>query len=278
MGPEIGHAAALVLELERAALALAARVDRLEGSRLPAGAQQLAQLWYDPQPAAPAPPCTFAGGVAGCGGLGLPAATLTLTAAGTTLWTGATDAHGLYSGSAALTAATAVQIAVTPGDPFASRFTTPAATPATLAPGPNTLPTITVGPATGYYCSGLVYYPLAATLHLTDSLEGAYTLKNAGTGAGWTAGRRIAYPGCGPCPAGSVAHSFTVAGSLLTSGFGYRPPSGPCPSAAATATSPDVSATLTVTSVAPLLATGAVAAGNGSRWYCGAAASWTLSE
>jgi hypothetical protein len=268
----------IVLELERAAIELLTRVDRLEGSRFSAGAQQLAQLWYDPLPAAPAPPCTFAGVAAGCGGLGLPGATITLAVAGTPIWTGVTDAGGHYSGSAALTAATTVQITFAPGDPFAARFAAAATAPATLAPGPNALPTVTVGPAPGFFCSGLVDYPLAATLHLTDSIEGAYTLHNAGTGAGWTAGRRIAYPGCGTCPAGSVAHSFTVAGSLLTSGFGYRPPSGPCPSAAATATSPDVSATLTVTSSSPLLATGAVAAGNGSRWYCGAAVSWTLSE
>ncbi len=275
-----------VVELEREAIRLATRIDQLERVRFPAAEQIASAQWYAPVSTRNAASnCTFTGQAVGCGGFGLPNAMVTIADYTThaTYWTGQADSNGSFSGSAALPpqqTTCEITVAVASSDPFAARFVAPYTGITYLSPGSNNLRTVgSPATATGYACSKFLYYPLKTTLKLADSVNGTFTLV-FGAG-GWSGSRLVPYAGCSSkgCPAfDSVHYAYTLGPSQNQGFYYYIPISGLCPNPNGLSSRLDVTFGLTVTSVSPFLATGSLAAGNSSYWYCGTAVSWTLSE
>ena len=184
-----------VLRLEREALELAARVASLE-QRHAATEQQAGAQWYNPfwagPPAAPTGNFTATGQVNGCAGMGVPSCTVTIVDASTAAVyaTAITDATGHFSTSGTIPASpTNVRVNLTPGDTYAARFAPYPGWATTVSFGSNVLNVtafVPLGLASGYHCSGLAYFPLAATLHMTDSVIGAVDLVWPAVGpTGW---------------------------------------------------------------------------------------------
>jgi hypothetical protein len=201
----------------------------------------------------------------------------------------ATDARGHYSGTVDIPADGSYRFVVhadAVNDPFAARFATSTITRTLTRAGPNNIPITTLPAATGYHCSGLVYFPLADTLHLTDSREGVtVTLTyNAGTSS-WSVTLGRNYAGCAAfsCPAqNGVQRTWTLSGNLIQTSYtsstgGFGAPPADCPQLSAS-TLGDISLTATLVSASPFNATASLPAGNGSRWYCGNSSTFTLTE
>jgi hypothetical protein len=230
--------------------------------------------------------------VIGCGNFPPTAALVEIqpSAGGAPYGVLATDANGHYSGPVNIPADGSYRFVVhadAVNDPFAARFATSTITRTLTVAGPNNIPTTTLPAATGYHCSGLIYYPLSDTLHLTDSREGVtVTLTyDAGT-ARWinTLGRN--YAGCAAfsCTAqNNVSRSWIFTGALIqttytrSTGGGFPHPPANCPEVSAS-TLGDISLTATLVAASPFNATASLAAGNGSRWFCGNASTFTLTE
>jgi hypothetical protein len=229
--------------------------------------------------------------VIGCGNLAPTAALVEIqpAAGGAPYGILATDASGHYSGTVDIPADGSYRFVVhadAVNDPFAARFATSTITRTLTVAGPNNIPVTTLPAATGYHCSGLIYFPLADTLHLTDSREGVtVTLTyNAGTSS-WSVTLGRNYAGCAAfsCPAqNGVQRTWTLSGNLIQTSYtrstgGSGAPPANCPQLSAS-TIADISLTATLVSASPFNATASLAAGNGSRWYCGNSSTFTLTE
>jgi hypothetical protein len=241
--------------------------------------------------------CCCAGGtpvsgiVIGCGNFPPTAALVEIqpSAGGAPFGILATDASGHYSGSVNIPADGSYRFVVhadAVNDPFAARFATSVITRTLTIAGPNNIPVTTLPAATGYHCSGLLYYPLKDTLRLTDSDEGiTVTLTYNGTTTTWTFGTARNYAGCAAsgCTAqNNVQRSWAFNGSQIQTSYtrssgGASSTPVNCPQLSAN-TLGDVNVPLTVTSASPFNASGTLAAGNGSRWYCGRVSQFTLTE
>jgi hypothetical protein len=163
---------------------------------------------------------TINGKIIGCNSLGLPSVSVEAhdaTAGGTLLATTTTDSGGNYT-FAGITGVSGNAIVIVPVSLV--RFTavnrtltwTSGATPTSsqwgcgkTTPAVNTVQTV----ATGYFCFSGCAYPVAATLHGTDTWFGSFTLVN--TGSGWllSPGISYSYPGCFGCPAKTVTVTFS---------------------------------------------------------------------
>jgi hypothetical protein len=170
-------------------------------------------------------------------------------------------------------------------DPYGARFGAASPITVTLTSGQdNTVPTLTVPPATGFHCATLVYYPLPDVLHLTDSQNGAFVLTWNTTRNTWFVQTSLAYAGCpargcAGSGASKVVYGYQIFnGGTLQGFYGYNTASGNCPTAFSNSTQVDFALALTVPSPSPFQAGATLAAGNGSRWYCGGAANYTLTE
>jgi hypothetical protein len=241
--------------------------------------------------------CCCAGGtpisgiVIGCGNLAPTAALVEIqpAAGGAPYGILATDASGHYSGTVDIPADGSYRFVVhadAVNDPFAARFATSVITRTLTVAGPNNIPTTTLPAATGYHCSGLIYYPLKDTLSLTDSDEGiTVTVTFNGTTLLWSFSAARNYAGCATfsCPAqNGVQRTWTFTGNQVQTSYtrsagGIGAPPANCPQLSAS-TFGETPLTVTLTSASPFHATASLAAGNGSRWYCGRATTYTLTE
>jgi hypothetical protein len=241
--------------------------------------------------------CCCAGGtpvngiVIGCGNFAPTAALVEIqpSAGGAPFGILATDASGHYSGSVNIPADGSYRFVVhadAVNDPFAARFATSVITRTLTVAGPNDIPTTTLPAASGFHCSGLIYYPLADTLHLTDSWQGVtVTLTyDAGTSR-WIGSLNRNYAGCATfsCTAqNGVPRTWIFSGNLIQTSYtrssgGFPHPPANCPEVSALSFT-DVSLTASLVSASPFNATASLAAGNGSRWYCGNSSTFTLTE
>jgi hypothetical protein len=126
---------------------------------------------FDPLPTTPN--TTFSGSIKGCNSLGTEASAIALKdGSGTTLWTGASDSVGAYSGSLYLATTTALFADVTPLTARQVARTGVGVGTLTAGSSGNVLTTIVMSPASGYICTNLFGLPLPTTLQLTDSRFG----------------------------------------------------------------------------------------------------------
>ena len=280
-------------DLETRLLALERRVFCLPTlpleKRVAALEQALWQGWSWQAPPQTGSPTAVSGTVLGCGNFALAGAIVRFTAGGQPIGQFTADASGTYSGLMTLPEpTTTVQVTATADaqtDPYATRFGTSNPTTVTLTGGPpSTIPTLTVPAAAGFHCSRLVSYPLPDVLHLTDSQNGAFVLTWNTTRNTWFVQTALAYVGCPArgCPASGaskVVYGYQIFNGGTVQGFyGYNTASGNCPTAFSNSTQVDFSLALTVQSTSPFQAGATLAAGNGSRWYCGGAANYTVTE
>lgn len=162
---------------------------------------------------------TIPGKIIGCNSLGLPSITVEAhdaTAGGTLLASTTTDASGNYTFTN-ISAVSGHAIVIVPVSLV--RFTAVNRTLSWISgtpvfssqwgcgkssPSANTIQT----PATGFFCFAGCAYPVAATLHLTDSWFGSFTVVNSGSG--WVYPTvSYSYPGCFGCPARTVTVTFS---------------------------------------------------------------------
>jgi hypothetical protein len=195
----------------------------------------------------------------------------------------AVDGSGHYSGNVSIPSTGSYHLVATidPADPFAARFAPVTVTRTITVGTSNSLASITLGIVSGYHCSGLVYFPLKDTLDVSDSYQGVTVLLTYNTTLlRWTNTTARAYPGCPTatpaCPAAAnVQRTIRFAGNLLQAD--YSTSGSSCPALGAGSLN-DVTVIPTVVSTSPFNATASLAAGNGSRWYCGTATTWTITE
>jgi hypothetical protein len=124
------------------------------------------------------PNTSFSGSIKGCNSLGTEASAIAIKdGSGTTLWTGASDSVGAYSGTLFLSTSTALFTDVTPLTVRQAART--GVSVGTLAAGSsgNVLSNVVMSPATGYVCTNIFGLPLPTILRLTDSrFGGPFTL------------------------------------------------------------------------------------------------------
>jgi hypothetical protein len=274
-------------------VALERRVFRLPAlpleRRVAALEQALWQGWSWQAPQQAGSPTAVSGAVLGCGNFALAGAVVRFAAGGQPIGQLTADACGTYAGLVTLPEpTTTVQVTATADaqtDPHAARFGASSPITVTLTGGqPSPIPTLTVPAAAGFHCSQLVSYPLPDVLHLTDSRNGAFVLTWDTTRNTWFLQTALAYAGCpargcAGSGASKVVYGYQIFnGGTLQGFYGYNTASGNCPTAFSNSTQVDFALALTVPSTSPFQAGATLAAGNGSRWYCGGAANYTLTE
>lgn len=280
-----------ILRLEREAIELAARVAAME-RRKATDEQTNASLWYNPFWSKTSPVvttnCHITGQVKGCANTGVAGCTVTVRDASNiaVYATGITDLNGNYGLDAAIPADnTSARISVDPGGPYASRF-------APFGPVLVTLRTLPIGTplgvqvlnaASGYHCSGIVYFPLASTLQMTDTVIGNTTL-TWGTGgpSQWGGTVNYNYPGCSMFGCTAIAScpvTFTmVGGSNNLRGYA-RSAGGSCPNnAGGTTNVAGRDVTLTLTSTSPFRASGTITVQSDSLYCTNVPFTRTLTE
>jgi hypothetical protein len=128
-------------------------------------------LGFDPLPTTPN--TSFSGVIRGCNSLGTEASAIAIKdGSGTTLWAGASDSAGAYSGTLFLSTTTALFADITP---LSARLVArTGVSVGTLAAGSsgNVLTAITLSPATGFVCTNFFGLPLKTVLKLQDSRFG----------------------------------------------------------------------------------------------------------
>lgn len=147
--------------------------------------------------------------VSGCNGLGLPGATVVATpTGGGTPFTGTTDSAGHVQFIDVPLGTYDVEVS-------RSRFVTQTFTGVTFDCSHDI--NLSVGPATGYHCTGGCAIPVPDTLNVTDSVYGAYQIFwDAGSNT-WFGETTVAFggstpgPGCDACPP-----SGTTIGCIFT--------------------------------------------------------------
>jgi hypothetical protein len=279
-----------VLRLEREAMELAARVAALERRHAGTEQQALAQ-WYNPwwagPPPAPAGNCSVTARVLGCNATGVPSCTVTVKNAstGAVYVVMVTGADGRCSGECTIPADnTAAKVAYTPGDPYAARFAVQSEVSVNLRllPTTTTVPnkTLTADTAAGWHCSGMAYFPLSATLHMTDSMIGSTTL--TWSLGGWGGTISYNYPGCPAqgCPAVSgLVVSFDIAGGSTNLGGNCTSVNGICPANGGTAPQhPGRGVIMTMTQASPFQASGQSTTTTDALYCSSSAITRTLTE
>lgn len=152
--------------------------------------------------------------VKGCNNLGVPGAVVRFgsSAGASNYGTLAANSSGVFSGTISIPGTVTVHWTAAPGasDPAAARFASFGDHTFSATPGGSTTLSAVLTAAAGFTCSCWAYYPVSATLHLTDSILGSYTLTHAGNN--WTGGGTASYGGCagGGCAAGSVSLSYRL--------------------------------------------------------------------
>lgn len=121
------------------------------------------------------PGADFTGQVDGCSSHGFPGAQVEIKDPGTgaVIQTLTANGSGAFSGTLALSAGTSqdVDFEATPTGTHAAKFAGPVTESVTLSEGPNTVPTITLLPASGFVCGPTNYYP-DATVAWTFNVNG----------------------------------------------------------------------------------------------------------
>lgn len=203
----------------------------------------------------------------------------------TTYGTVYTDSTGNFLGNVTIPSSplsVKITAAIDPTNVDAPRYDTSTGT-FTLTGGSTTSTGTFFLPAkTGYHCLTAFPYPIANTLHLTDSMNGSYNLVWASTDS-WQATANINYPGCASpsCVAlNNVPCSyalFSTAGppQTIRINFNYRKyPLNTCPDL----TNPaffSVQSVVTPTQH-PFNISQSIPSGN--PWYCGGSYTWTVTE
>lgn len=158
---------------------------------------------------------------------------------------------------------------------WASRYGVSSAVTVTLTANATTsVGFISVPPATGFHCLTDFPYPIPDVLHLTDSIQGSFTL-NWSVANTWTYGQNFNYPACGAFSCGAVSGvpcTYTMTAHAIQ--FGYRTAFG-CPT---TSGSSNTQVTLSVSPTSnPFNMTGSIPTNN--AWFCnGGAGTWTITE
>jgi hypothetical protein len=159
---------------------------------------------FDPLPTTPN--TSFSGSIKGCNSLGTEASAISIKdGSGTTLWTGASDSVGAYSGSLYLATTTALFADVTPLT--ARQVARTGVSVGTLAAGSsgNVLSNVVMSPATGYVCTNFFGLPISTLLDLVDSRFGPTPVLMTWNGSGlWTG-----YDG---------THGYSLSGPALLAG------------------------------------------------------------
>lgn len=224
--------------------------------------------------------------VHGCDGTGYPGVTVSVYSAsgGTLLASGTTDASGDVSLAWTGTGSTWW---VTVGGASA-RFQAFAQSMGLI--NGNFTP-LDLAEATGYHCSQLCLLPLADALHLTDSIVGAVALNyDAGTG-NWVGTATYNYPGCGAAGCGCVAnaavpitYTFDSTTGLVSASFPLASGVSSCPwdTPLGGAGGFDTVSAPSYSCPPAFAASGTFGDGAFTNFaqclYCGATATWTLTE
>jgi hypothetical protein len=238
-----------------------------------------------------------AGIVTGCGLFPAVKAVVEIQPAGggTPYATLTADDHGHYSGTVPIPVSGTYRFVTKPhatDEPYAARFATGTVDRTLTLGAVNNIPITFLTPAAGFHCTPLVYYPVG-NLVVTDPYYNRTYIcswEDLGSVQRWRGTRAgLSYPGCGPC--GAVNHatlggdSFYLFSSITTYQFIHiytdDNTANRCPTFIFSGSSGFIDVAqinMTVTSQSPLEATASIPAGNSSRWYCGAAVTFTMRE
>lgn len=229
------------------------------------------------------------GTMRGCGSFGV-AGTVTVksTDNATTYGTISVPASGSFSGAVAIPSSGLYNIhyVISPSDAYAARFVDTVTQRTLTINVTNNLGIVALTAATGYSCANLVYFPLANTLHVTDSYDNKTVsiVHQAGTQQ-WP-GILVATPylgcvtySCAAVPGAFKRWTFDGAGNAIGTAYTAITAAALCPSTGPSTHIDSLgTASLSVTSESPFMATGTLAGGNTSRWYCGNSTTFTLTE
>jgi hypothetical protein len=181
-------------------------------------------LGFDPLPTTPN--TSFSGSIKGCNSLGVEASAVAIKdGSGTTLWTGASDSAGAYSGSLFLSTTTALFADVTP---LSARLVArTGVSVGTLSAGSsgNVLTAVTLSPATGYVCTTPFGLPLKTTLDLVDSRFGPTPVLLTWNGSKWVGNDGTHYYGLtGPALLGQSGDVTPTLFNVWTQGTPFTGP------------------------------------------------------